>query len=75
MLFDFGLAKLIPVDDFLALTYSECHEAKAGVARPDLDTLFEEAPRIHMLAVRPQLCWERRGISSTENSKFITDDT
>jgi hypothetical protein len=25
--------------------------------------------------VRPQLCWERRGISSTENSKLITDES
>ena len=67
--------KIIPVDDFLALTYSEKHEAKEGVARPDLDALFAQAPRIQMLAVRPQLCWERRGISSTENSKLITDES
>ena len=65
--------KLIPVDDFLALTYSARHEAKAGVGRPDLDALFADAPRLNMLAVRPQLCWERRGISTTENSRFITE--
>lgn len=65
--------KLIPVDDFLALTYAP-HEAKAGMARPDLDALFVDAPRLNMLAVRPNLCWERRGISSTENSPFICDE-
>ena len=62
--------KLIPVDDFLALTYAQ-HEAKKGEARPDLDALFADAPRLNMLAVRPSLCRERRGISSTENSKSI----
>ena len=46
----------------------------AGVARPDLDALFADAPRLHMLAVRPCLCWERRGISATENSPLITED-
>ena len=66
--------KLIPVDDFLALTYAP-HEAKAGVARADLDELFADAPRLKMLAVRPNLCWERRGISSTENSAFITEES
>ena len=63
---------LIPVDDFLALTYAP-HEAKAGAARPDLDALFASAPRLHMLAVRPSLCRERRGISATENSSLITE--
>ena len=46
----------------------------AGEARPDLDALFADAPRLHMLAVRPCLCWERRGISATENSPLITED-
>ena len=46
----------------------------AGVARPDLDALFADAPRLHMLAVRPCICWERRGISATENSPLITED-
>ena len=64
--------KLIPVDDFLALTYAP-HEAKAGLPRHDLDELFANAPRLHMLAVRPQLCRERRGVSSTENSKLISE--
>ena len=63
--------KLIPVDDFLALTYAK-HEAKAGIARPDLDSLFAAAPRLNMLAVQPQLCRERRGVSATENSPLIT---
>ena len=31
--------RLWQVDDFLALTYAP-HEAKEGVARPDLDALF-----------------------------------
>ena len=66
--------KLIPVDDFLALTYAK-HEAKIGEARPDLDELFAGAPRLHMLAVRPQLCRERRGVSATENSKPITEQS
>jgi hypothetical protein len=66
--------KLIPVDDFLALTYA-AHEAKVGEAREDLDRLFAAAPRLNMLAVRPQLCRERRGISSTENSKLVTEPT
>ena len=61
------------MDDFLALTYAP-HEAKKGIARPDLDTLFAGAPRLSMLAVRPCLCWERRGISATENSPLITED-
>jgi hypothetical protein len=65
--------RLIPVDDFLALTYAK-HEAKPGEARPDLDALFADAPRMSFLAVRPNLCWERRGISATENSPFISDD-
>lgn len=60
-------------DDFLALTYA-AHEAQPGVARPDLDALFAHAPRLTMLAVRPSLCRERRGISATENSPLITDD-
>lgn len=63
--------KLIPVDDFLALTYAP-HEAKAGVARPDLDAAFADAPRMRFLAVRPQICWERRGLSDTENTPLIT---
>ena len=65
--------KLIPVDDFLALTYAT-HEAKVGAARPDLDALFATAPRLAMVAVRPALCRERRGISSTENSSLITEN-
>ena len=65
--------KLIPVDDFLALTYAN-HEAQVGVARPDLDELFADAPRINMLAVRPSLCRERRGISATENSPLLSED-
>ena len=65
--------KLIPVDDFLALTYAR-HEAQVGEARPDLDELFADAPRLHMLATRPSLCRERRGISSTENSPLLSDD-
>ena len=65
--------KLIPVDDFLALTYAK-HEAQVGVARPDLDELFADAPRINMLAVRPSLCRERRGISATENSPLLSED-
>lgn len=63
--------KLIPVDDFLALTYAR-HEAKVGEARPDLDALFQSAPRLNMLATRPQLCRERRGVSATENSPLIS---
>ena len=50
------------------------HEAQVGVARPDLDELFAAAPRLHMLAVRPSLCRERRGVSATENSPLITED-
>lgn len=65
--------KLIPVDDFLGLTYAP-HAPTAADARPDLDMLFASAPRLNMLAVRPSLCWERRGISSTENSSLITED-
>jgi hypothetical protein len=65
--------ELIPVDDFLALTYAT-HDAQKGAARPDLDALFAHAPRLNMLAVRPSLCRERRGISSTENSSLITED-
>ena len=64
---------VIPVDDFLALTYAK-HEAQVGEARPDLDALFAHAPRLHMLATRPSLCRERRGISSTENSPLLSDD-
>lgn len=64
--------KLIPVDDFLGLTYTP-HAPTATDARADLDELFAGAPRLNMLAVRPSLCWERRGISSTENSTLITE--
>ncbi len=59
---------IIPVDDFLALTYAE-HASTPDRPRRDLDELFDHAPRLNMLAVRPQLCRERRGISDTENSR------
>ena len=62
--------RLIPVDDFLALTYAP-HESVKGKPRPDLDALFADAPRLSMLAVRPQLCRERRGVSDTERSSFV----
>lgn len=65
-------SKLIPVDDFLALLYAE-HEARPGIPRPDLDALYAAAPRLNMLAVRPNLCWARRGVSTTENSSLITE--
>jgi len=62
--------KIIPVDDFFSLLFTE-HEVQPGLARPDLDQLYADAPRLNVLAVRPQLCWERRGVSDTENSGFL----
>ena len=64
------LRKVIPVDDFLNVLFCT-HEVEPGMARPDLDALFADAPRLRVLAVRPQLARERRGISDTENSKVM----
>ncbi|KAL1522256.1 hypothetical protein AB1Y20_017251 [Prymnesium parvum] len=61
------LRKVIPVDDFLNVLFTT-HEVEPGLARPDLDLLFADAPRLNVLAVKPQLARERRGISDTENS-------
>lgn len=49
------LRKLIPVDDFLNVLFYK-HEIDVALARPDLDALFADSPRIHALAVRPQVC-------------------
>jgi len=62
--------KLIPVDDFLPILYDR-HEKGPGLARPDLDQLFANAPRLTALAVRPLIAWERRGVSDTENSAAL----
>mmetsp|Transcript_55426 Transcript_55426/g.127388 ORF Transcript_55426/g.127388 Transcript_55426/m.127388 type:complete len:271 (-) Transcript_55426:183-995(-) len=64
------LQKLIPVDDFLPILYDR-HDKGPGLARPDLDHLFADAPRLNALAVRPLIAWERRGISDTEKSATL----
>jgi collagen beta-1,O-galactosyltransferase len=62
------LSRLIPVDDLLPLLYT-AHDPGPGLARPDLDALFADAPRLNAFAVRPAVAWERRGLSDTENSE------
>lgn len=64
------LERLIPVDDFFGLLYDK-HDAGPGMARVDLDELFAHAPRLTAYAVRPMLCFERRGLSDTENTDQI----
>ena len=64
------LRKVIPVDDFLSVLFT-AHEPEPGLARPDLDALFADVPRLQVLAVKPQLARERRGISDTENSELM----
>jgi len=64
------LKKLIPVDDLLPVLYDR-HDAGPNLARPDLDLLYAEAPRLNALAVRPLIAWERRGLSDTENSEEV----
>mmetsp|Transcript_67002 Transcript_67002/g.200164 ORF Transcript_67002/g.200164 Transcript_67002/m.200164 type:complete len:303 (+) Transcript_67002:21-929(+) len=61
---------LIPVDDFLNVLFTT-HAPEPGLARPDLDALFADAPRLQALAVKPQLARERRGVSDTENSELM----
>ena len=68
-----GRWQVIPVDDFLSALFCK-HEAKAGAARPDIDGLFASVPRLNVLAVRPQLARERRGVSDTENSELLAGD-
>eukprot|EP00965_Chrysotila_dentata_P056823 1885627-Pleurochrysis_carterae.AAC.2 len=63
-------SQLIPVDDLLPVLYDR-HDAGPNLARPDLDLLYAEAPRLNALAVRPLIAWERRGLSDTENSEEV----
>ena len=63
------LQRLVPVDDVLPCLYTS--HALPGDERPDLDELFAAAPRLHALATRPTLVWERRGVSDTENSEVV----
>ena len=62
------------VDDGTRTSLVFWFHAEADADAADPDVLFASAPRLNMLAVRPSLCWERRGISSTENSSLITED-
>lgn len=62
--------RLIPVDDFLNVLFTR-HESEPGLARADLDALYADAPRLQVLAVKPQLARERRGVSDTENSELM----
>lgn len=80
------LEQLIPVDNLLPLLYEPMlHQGADAVAatpdprrhrrsdidRVDIERAYAGAPRLHALATRPLIAWERRGLSDTENTAEV----